>query len=141
VRIVLDTNTVISALLWRGTPHELVAAARTRPIVFFTSPVLLAELADILTRKKLAPAVTASGLSPNELMQHYRQLTTVIHPDQVPPTVLRDPDDDHVLACAITAKAHLIVSGDQDLLDLREHQTIRIVTSAQALQIITEINK
>ncbi|MCI0507175.1 MAG: putative toxin-antitoxin system toxin component, PIN family [Gammaproteobacteria bacterium] len=141
MRIVLDTNTVISALLWRGTPHEFVAAASTRPIVFFTSPALLAELADILTRKKLAPAVTASGLSPNELMQRYRRLATVIHSDPIPPTVVSDPDDDHVIACAITAKTHMIVSGDRDLLDLKEHQSIRIVTSAQALQIITETNK
>lgn len=138
VRIVLDTNTVISALLWRGTPHKFINTARTQPIVFFTSPILLAELADILSRNKLASAVSASSLSPDQLMQHYLRLVTVIHPEPIPPTVLRDPDDDHVLACAITAKANLIVSGDHDLLDLKEYQTIRIVTATQALQIVTE---
>ena len=137
VRIVLDTNTVISALLWHGTPHNLVAAFRTRPIVVFTSPILLAELADIFTREKLASAVKASGLSPDQLMQRYRRLAMVVHPERIPPTVLRDPDDDHVLACAITAKADLIVSGDSDLLDLKEYQGIRIVTPAQALQLVT----
>lgn len=138
VRIVLDTNTVISALLWRGSPNELVLAARTRPVTFFTSPILLAEFADILTRKKLASAVTASGLSPDQLMHRYRRLTTVIHPQLIPPTVLRDPDDDHVLACALSAKVDLVVSGDHDLLDLKAHQMIRIVTAAQALQIVTK---
>jgi len=137
VRIVLDTNTVISALLWHGAPHNLVAAFRTRPIVVFTSPILLAELADIFTRKKLASAVKASGLSPDQLMQRYRRLAMVVHPEPIPPTVVRDPDDDHVLACAITAKADLIVSGDSDLLDLKEYQGIRIVTPAQALQLVT----
>lgn len=68
VRLVLDTNTVISALLWRGTPWELVLTAHTRPVVFFTSPVLLVELADILTRRKLAEPVAASGLTPEQLM-------------------------------------------------------------------------
>ena len=56
VRLVLDTNIVVSALLWRGTPHELVLAARTRPVAFFTSPILLAELADIR-----APEVGGTG--------------------------------------------------------------------------------
>ena len=114
-----------------------MAAFRTRPIVVFTSPILLAELADIFTRKKLASAVKASGLSPDQLMQRYRRLAMVVHPEPIPPTVVRDPDDDHVLACAITAKADLIVSGDSDLLELKEYQGIRIVTPARALQLVT----
>jgi len=137
VRLVLDTNTVISALLWRGTPHDLVSAVRARPVALFTSPVLLAELADVLMRGKLAPAVAAAGLTPDQLMQHYRQITTVIHPAPIPPTILTDPDDDHVLACALSAQADLIVSGDHDLLELNEHQGVRIVTATQALRIIT----
>jgi predicted nucleic acid-binding protein len=50
--------------------------------------------------------------------------------------VCRDPDDDHVLACALAAQADLIVSGDADLLNLREYQSIRIVAAAEALRLI-----
>ena len=137
MRLVLDTNTVVSALLWRGTPHDLVNTARARPIALFTSPILLAELEDVLTRKKMAKAVAASGISPDQLMQRYRRLVTVIHPAPIPPTVLTDPDDDHVLACALAAKADLIVSGDRDLLTLKSFREIPIVTAAEAVRALS----
>lgn len=47
-----------------------------------------------------------------------------------------DPDDDHVLACAMAAQAEFIVSGDRHLLDLKEHQGIRIVTAAEAVALL-----
>lgn len=134
MRLVLDTNTVVSALLWRGIPHDLINAARAHPVVLFTSPILLAELEDVLTRKKLAVAVAASGIGPDQLMQRYLRLVTVIHPEPIPPTVLTDPDDDHVLACALAARVDLIVSGDRDLLTLKRFQEIPIVTAAEAVR-------
>jgi predicted nucleic acid-binding protein len=50
------------------------------------------------------------------------------------PRVVRDPDDDHVLACALTARAELIVTGDSGLLTLLNYQNIPIVTPAEALR-------
>ena len=137
VRLVLDTNIIVSALLWRGTPHELIAAARTRPVTLFTSPILLAELDDILACRKLMRPVAASGLTPDQLRQRYLRLAMVIHPAPIPPTVLADPDDDHVLACALAAKADYIVSGDRDLLTLKTFRELPIVTAAEAVRIVT----
>lgn len=57
------------------------------------------------------------------------------HSHSVPRVVLNDPDDDHVLACALTAKADLIVSGDRKhLLPLGSYQGINIVNAAEALR-------
>lgn len=58
-------------------------------------------------------------------------------PAPIPPTVLDDPDDDHVLACALASNAELIVSGDRDLLSLKTFRSIPIVTPAEAVRIIT----
>ena len=52
------------------------------------------------------------------------------------PAAPDDPDDDHVIACALAASAELIVSGDRDLLKLGEHKGIRIVTVVQALNAV-----
>jgi putative PIN family toxin of toxin-antitoxin system len=138
MRLVLDTNTVISALLWRGVPHRLFAAARERTAGFFTSPVLLAELEEVLGRQKLASAVAASRLTPRQLASRYRGLATVIQPAPIAPTVLADPDDDYVLACALAARADVIVSGDSHLLDLGSYQGMSIVTAATCLRIMVK---
>ena len=50
----------------------------------------------------------------------------------------RDPDDDHVLACALGARADLIVTGDSDLLTLKRFEQIPIVTAAEALRILAK---
>lgn len=66
----------------------------------------------------------------------YVELATPVTPAPIQPVILRDPDDDHVLACALAAQADLIVSGDAHLLDLKQFQGMRIVTAAQAAKII-----
>jgi putative PIN family toxin of toxin-antitoxin system len=137
MRLVLDTNVVASGLLWNGAPAQLIDAARADEVELFSSRVLLAELTRILRRAKFAKAITASGVSLDELVLGYAELVTLVVPIEIPPTVLRDPDDDHVLACAVTASAELVVSGDRDLLELKTFREARIVTSAEALRIIT----
>lgn len=139
MRLVLDTNTVVSALLWRGTPHQLVMSARTRPVTLFTSTFLLAELAEVLSRKKLASAVAASRTTPEQLMEIYRRMAVVIQPTPVPATVLNDPDDDNVLACALGANSNFIVSGDRDLLAIKMFRAIPIMTAAEVLSAIAAL--
>jgi len=63
VRLVLNTNVVLSALLWRGTPHQLLAAIRREPerLRLFSSEALLTELAEVLHRPYLAEPLAAIG--------------------------------------------------------------------------------
>jgi predicted nucleic acid-binding protein len=69
-----------------------------------------------------------------ELLAGYRALTTLVRPAILAAPVSRDPDDDHVLACALAARAELIVSGDKrHLLILGEYQGIPIRTVSDAL--------
>lgn len=64
-------------------------------------------------------------------------MTIALSPLVVPRTVPNDPDDDHVIACALTADAQLIVSGDRHLLDIGRYQGIVIVRPGEAIQRIT----
>lgn len=138
MRLVLDTNIVVSALLWKGSPHALLAEVRERPAVtLYTSARLLAELADILFREKLATFVRASGQTPDALMQTYLNVARIITtPQAILRVVARDPDDDHVVACALAAQTDLVVSGDGDLLELKAYRGIRIVNAVEALRLI-----
>ena len=109
LRLVADTNTVVSALLWHGAPHRLFEAIETEELEFYASRALVDELADVLRRRKLAHAVRASGKSVLALA---------------------------VIACALAARADFIVSGDDDLLVLKAYRRTHIVNAAEALTII-----
>lgn len=134
MRIVLDTNAVMSALLWRGPPYRLLDAIRQRPrLQLYSSPVLLEELAEVLTRPSATKQLNAIGKAARDVLPDYILAIELIEPAELP-RVVRDPDDDHVLACALAARADLIVTGDNDLLDLNAYQDIQIVTAAEALR-------
>jgi uncharacterized protein len=64
VRIVIDTNVLISGLLWRGAPHALVEWVRDGTLTMVSSPALLGELAEIITRKKFRPILERSAAAP-----------------------------------------------------------------------------
>jgi len=103
-----------------------------------TSATLLAELAEVIARDKFAHRVLAAGLSAAELVQDYERLAEIVEPQPLDAPVSRDPDDDHVLACALAAQANLIVSRDKDLLVLHPYQGIPILAAADALQHLDE---
>ena len=131
MRVVADTNVVVSGLLWHGPSRELLNLARHGTVELFTSGTLLAELEEVLQREKFLKRLAAAQIQPHDLVTGYAALATVIQPAQIAPVVLRDPDDDAVIACAVTAAATTIVSGDDDLLALKKHQEIEIVKVAE----------
>lgn len=136
MRAVIDTNVLLSGLLWHGAPHLLLRAVRDGVFVLVSSPALLAELERVISRKKFDAILTRSNTSKKESLAELRQLAEVIEPPPLPQQVCRDPDDDAVLALAVAAQADIIVSGDDDLLALVRYQGIPIVGPAEALGIV-----
>jgi len=133
VRLVLDTNIVVSGLIWGGVPRQLLDLGRDGRVIFFTSSVLLDELADVLEREKFAALLASQGITPAFLMQRYGMLAKLVKPQPIERTV-RDIDDDAVVATALAAKADIIATGDSDLLVLHPYQGIQILNAADALQ-------
>jgi putative PIN family toxin of toxin-antitoxin system len=135
VRIVLETNVALSALLWRGTPYRLLEAIRRRgDVQLFSSAALLAELADVLTRPAAAKRLALVGRTASQVLADYVDAIELVAPAEVPRVVPGDADDDQVVAAAVAAGAGIIVSGDADLLRIGSHGDIAIVAAAQALQ-------
>lgn len=137
MRVVVDTNTLVSGLLWHGSPRRVLDAARAGTLQLYTTAVLLAELEEVLQRPKFAQRLALAGVSANTLVLGYTALAQLVKPAELTPVVLTDPDDDEVLACAFAARAEIIVSGDSHLLDLKNYEGIPIVTAAQLLTRIT----
>ncbi len=137
VRIVLDTNVVLSALLWRGVPYRLFELIRRRDdIELFTSMVLLEELAEVLLRPSPTKRLNAIGYLARQALSDYIDAVDLVTPIVIPSVVLADSDDDHVIAAAVEARVDFIVSGDRHLLTIGTHRGIRIVTPIDALSTV-----
>lgn len=130
IRAVLDTNVVISALLFSGPPSQFVPAwqsGRLRPIM---SARIFDEYLRVLAypKFKLTPA-EIRGLIEEELLPF---IETVQSPP-LPIANLRDPDDSKFVDCALAANVRWLVSGDDDLLSLKRVQSVEIVSVAAFL--------
>ena len=133
VRIVADTNTVVSGLLWSGPPRQIINAAREKRLMLCSSEALVAEFAEVIGREQFARRIRAAKLSAAELVVDYARLARLVVPAEISPTVAGDPDDDQVLACALAAQADAIISGDKRLLNLKIYHGIPILRAADAL--------
>ncbi|MCZ7649418.1 MAG: putative toxin-antitoxin system toxin component, PIN family [Planctomycetota bacterium] len=133
MRVVPDTNTVVSGLLWRGAPYRLLLSAHRECIGLFISRPMFEELARVLQRPKFAAIFKKAGLTPHAVMAEFSALTHWVEPASIPPVIREDPSDDHVLACAFAANAEAIVSGDRHLLEIGAYKKIPILTAPALL--------
>jgi putative PIN family toxin of toxin-antitoxin system len=95
----------------------------------YSSPPLIQDLKDILRGK--------FGLDPQGLpfLKLYQEKVNIIQPTLLPQPICRDPDDDWVLATAVSAKADVIMTGDEDLLVLGSYQWILILSPRQFFEL------
>jgi uncharacterized protein len=126
LRVVLDTNVIVSAALRMGNPHRALLKAR-RDAVILASDDTLAELNEVLLRPKFDREISRT-LREGLYKEFARQCTLV--PIPFPIHVCRDPRDDKFIELAVHGRAAAIITGDRDLLDLNPFRGIAILTPA-----------
>ena len=136
MRLVLDTNVVVSGLIWDGPPRRLIDLAASGDVTLFSSTVLLEELAGVLERRKFAASLATRDLTATFLTQRYGAVTTLVFPSSADRMVPTDADDDHVIAAAVHANAGAIATGDRHLLALDPYRGIRILPPARVLDLL-----
>lgn len=132
LKLVLDTNILVSASILRGNEFELLRQARIGKVQVFLTHQILNEYLDVIARKKF-------GFSISQRKEAFKQLLSTVRlvmSDQRVDIIKADPADNRILECALCAKADLIVSGDSHLLSLREFKGMKIVSSREALRFI-----
>ena len=141
MQAVLDTNIVVSALLWGGTPFKLFELAAEGDLTLYTTPTLLAELSDVLNRDHLARRLANQHTAIEDAIRLYEELCIVATPLFTPRAVPNDIDDDQVIACALATETKLIVSGDSDLLVLHPWKGIHILSAAEAVEFVMKMER
>ena len=130
MRVVLDTNVLVSALLFKGKTSELVPLWQTGAITPLLSRAILEEHLRGLSYPKFKLSETEiKALIQEELLP----FVEVVTPRKRLRVVERDPFDDKFVECAIAGKARVIISGDKDLLSIRRYRQILIQSPAQFL--------
>lgn len=129
VKVVLDTNIIISGIGFGGKPRKILHLALENKIKSVTSAVLLAELEDVITKKfpKLASYL--------ELIHRKIKKKFLIVKPKKSLFVVGDEDDNRVLEAAVEGDCEYIITGDQDLLRLNSFRKIEIVNSERFLEI------
>lgn len=129
MRVVADTNVLISALLFGGLPGNFLDLALGRKLTLITSRQLLDEL-----NEKLRGKFAISERDTQAIRAKLEGNASVFDPDFVLNAVPSDPDDNRVLECAVAGKADFIVSGDRHLLQLYSYEGIAILTVRKFLE-------
>jgi putative PIN family toxin of toxin-antitoxin system len=130
IKVVLDTNILISAILFGGKPRRVLELALRREIKICVSEPILEELKGVLRRPKFDLNAEIIQTILTELIS----LADFVHPSQKIKVVIEDPDDNRIIECAFEARADYIVTGDSHLLNFGRFKDILIVTPDKFLE-------
>lgn len=130
IRVVVDTNVIISAILFGGIPGELISLWKNGRIKPLASKEIMDEYITVLTYPKFELTVAEINyILYNEILPY----VDIIQIKDTPLIIKVDPSDDKFIHCAKTGKAKIIITGDQHLLNLKTYQKIKILTPAEFL--------
>jgi hypothetical protein len=132
IRVVLDTNVLVSGLLFGGIPEKLIGLCKSGHVQAVMSREMVDEFLRVLTYPKFQ-------LSEAEI-QYLLYIQVIPHVEMITarpsPVVIRDdPSDDMFLRCAVAGHARYIISGDRHLLNLKTYRRIKIFSPADFLSI------
>ena len=130
MRIVFDTNILVSAVQFGGLPL-LALQLGIQSHDLLTSTALLEEFERVLVRRFKFPPEAAE-----KVLNEYRQTCKLVRPTTRLHAITRDSSNNRVLECAVYGRADLIVSGDMDLLSLKQFREIPILTVREFVDIV-----
>jgi len=121
---VFDTNVLIAAIITEGICSKLLHRARVGEFSLISCPFIMKELRRILSKKfhleheEIVLVIEPISEAIGQIIKHNLKITNIC----------RDADDDNVIACAVAAKADYLVTGDSDLLEIKNYRGVKIIT-------------
>ena len=129
LRVVLDSNVLISAIVFGGKPREILERVLRGELTLIVSPAILDEVEAVLGGEKFRFSRDAARV----VVQEIESLAEVVDPATAVSVVPDDPDDNRVIACALDGRADCLISGDQHLLKIDGYSSLPIMNPADFL--------
>ncbi len=126
MRVVIDTNVVMSGIFFKGNPNRVLTAFDENKFEVFASKDIIAEYEEVSERLKKKLKRTPS----EDLFKIFIARLNVVETEGSI-NICRDPDDDKFIECAVDSKSLYIVSGDKDLLSIEEYEGKEIITAVE----------
>jgi len=124
IKVIIDTNVLVSTLILRGKLSKIVELWKTGIIVPVFSRETFKEFKNVLEYPKFSLSRSEIKTIIEEEVLPFFEIVEVTEEVK---GICRDPDDDKFISCAISASAELIVSGDKDLCNLGEYKDVKII--------------
>jgi len=132
MRVVVDTNVLVSGVFFGGMPSRVLEAWRDGKVDLVVSPEILEEYRRV--GEKLAARFT--GVSLASFLALLVMTVEIIEPPELPEQVSRDRDDDKFIACALAGNCQFIISGDKDLLEVSGFRGVNVVAPREFLDAV-----
>jgi len=136
LKVVLDTNVWISAMIWGGVPASIIRAAEDNRILIVISKEIVQEISRTLAYPRLREIYEGAGISRAELMEIVLRIGKIVEVKTKVNVVQEDPADDKFLACALDGDADYVISGDEHLLRIDDYRGIRILSVRQFIRLL-----
>jgi uncharacterized protein len=130
-RVVLDTKVLVSALLFRGKVSRFAALWQQGRLVPLFSKETFGELRKVLTYPKFALDQKEIGAILEDAILPFFEIVDSVEPIK---GVCTDPDDDPYIACAVSGRAEFVVTGDAQLVGLKQYRTVKFITPSEFLK-------
>lgn len=129
-KIVVDTNTLISAFGWEGKPHNIIRKILNEEIEMIISQQQIEEVKRVLDY----PKFNFSDEQKSRFLSIVYGIANIVEISETLKIIEEDPDDNIILECAVKNKADFIISGDEHLLKLKEYSGVKIITASEFLE-------
>ena len=130
MKLVLDTNIFISSFFWGGNPRKIMTRIIDGKDTLYVSDEILYEVFSVMKRPKF-------NINHRQIIHFINSIKEIAHRVVIlgmVKNVCRDSDDDKILECAILANVDFIISGDNDLLSLKEFNGIPVITASEYIE-------
>ncbi|MBU0979411.1 MAG: putative toxin-antitoxin system toxin component, PIN family [Nanoarchaeota archaeon] len=141
MRVVPDTNVLVSGTFWRGKSHKILELIDGRKIRFLISQQIVEEYRKVISSEEIVKKTENFRLIFSDVIERILSLSILIDPEIRLDVVKEDPDDNKVLECAKDGRADYIITQDNHLLKLKKFEGIQILTPEEFIEVIEGIRK